>query len=287
MKYLEQKKALLADYASNFGINAVCFGMSGGVDSAVVGAMLAHFMKDPSFPIRKVVAIVAPIRTEGATNQDVARERALRVCQALGLESWVVDLTNTQRQYEQAMRLTPSTAMGDKRVWADGQILSITRTPIFYGVAAHLQAMGFRSVVAGTTNRSEGSYIGFYGKASDGMCDIQIISDLWKSQVYEVARFLGVPQEVIEETPRGDVWDGRVDEEMIGAPYPFLERYLEGRVDNPSAEEEGWAAAIERIHSSNAHKYLVGSPAVHFDVFPRYVEGGWGPHNTFTWTIGR
>ena len=292
--FLKSKVELLEDYFDQFGIEGVSFGMSGGVDSAVVAGILRHC---PS--LKRIIAVAAPISSKGATNQDVAARRAARQAKAFQMEVWNLDLTPAQFCYEGIMRCSPSNAEGEKRVWADGQILSIARTPLFYGVAAHLQAEGIRTLVVGTTNRSEGSYIGFYGKGSDGMNDIQPISDLWKSQVYAMAEYLGVIDEIINEKPRGDVWDSRCDEEMIGATYPQLEAYLEAKC-NPNVPDPGFglsayisriknmpgAEAIERLHKVNLHKYLVGSPAVHFDVLPRHVPGGWSATNSFTHVLG-
>lgn len=289
---LKAKVELLEDYFQQFGINAAVVGMSGGVDSAVVSAILCHC---PS--LKRVIAVAAPISSKGASNQDVAAERAIRQANAFKMEVWKLDLTPAQFCYEGIMRCSPSNAEGEKRVWADGQILSIARTPLFYGVAAHLQAEGFRALVAGTTNRSEGSYIGFYGKGSDGMNDIQPISDLWKSYVFAMAAYLGVIPDIINEKPRGDVWDSRCDEEMIGATYPQIETYLEAKckyetelkygVLNENPRNLPGAEAIESIHKVNLHKYLVGSPAVHFDVFPRHVPGGWSEMNSYTHTFGK
>lgn len=289
---LDSKVALLEDYFQQFGINGVVVGMSGGVDSAVVSGILRHC---PS--LKRVVAVAAPISSKGATNQDVAAERAIRQANAFQMEVWKLDLTPAQFCYEGIMRCSPSNAEGEKRVWADGQILSIARTPLFYGVAAHLQAEGFRTLVAGTTNRSEGSYIGFYGKGSDGMNDIQPISDLWKSQVFALAEYLGVIPEIINEKPRGDVWDSRCDEDMIGATYPEIEAYLEAKclyetpmkytVIGVNPRKMTCSIAIERLHKTNLHKYLVGSPAVHFDVLPRHVPGGWSSTNSYSHVLGK
>lgn len=285
---IQSKINIINDYFRQNGLSAAVVGMSGGVDSALVAALFGHAMQEHGSPLRRVVGVVAPIRTSGATTQDEAEERGVRCCKAAGIESWVIPLTEVQLGYERAMAGSPSQATGNRLTWANGQILSIARTPLFYGVAAHLQAEGYPSVVVGTTNRSEGSYIGFYGKASDGAVDLQAISDLWKSQVWHWACALNVPPDVIDATPRGDVWDGRADEEMIGAPYDFLERYLEAKVRSEaltlSAQERVWAGNIEALHQTNAHKYRVGSPAVHLDVCPRYVPGGWSAHNTLSWS---
>ncbi len=161
--------------------------------------------------------------------------------------------------------------------WSEGQCLSVVRTPALYGAAALLQAHGLRAVVVGTTNRDEGAYLGFFGKASDAMVDLQPISDLHKSEVRALALRLGVPAEVVDATPSGDVFDGRSDEAMIGAPYDVVEAVLRLRElgRDPTLAGHEATAAVDRLHAVNAHKYRVGSPAVHLDVMPRGVPGGW------------
>ncbi|MEZ4384885.1 MAG: hypothetical protein R3A79_26375, partial [Nannocystaceae bacterium] len=176
--------------------------------------------------------------------------------------------------------------------WSSGQLVSTIRTPALYYVTSLLTQEGTLAVLCGTTNRDEGSYLGFFGKASDGMVDLQPISDLHKSEVYALAERLGVPAEVREATPTGDTYDGRVDEAMIGAPYDFVELYtalLAAEAAHPGARRsltatwsEGargafdrWAAAVEALHRHNHHKYVAGAAAIHVDVYERHVPGGW------------
>src|SRR6185312_12253151 len=110
--------------------------------------------------------------------------------------------------------------------------------------------------------------------------DLQIISDIHKSEVYALAEYMGVPREIIDRKPMGDVWDGRCDEEMIGAPYWFLELYLRMKEEDMmwivrefSQEEQAifdrYSSAIEKLHEINAHKYQVGNPAHFLDSMTR------------------
>ena len=129
---------------------------------------------------------------------------------------------------------------------------------------------GTPGVVIGTTNRDEGSYLGYVGKASDGMVDVQLISDLHKSEVYTVARYLNLPQSILDAIPTGDMYDGRVDEEVFGASYDFAELYLSylclidtaKKIFNDNLSEEGkkqfdfYASHLENLHSYNKHKYV-------------------------------
>jgi len=276
---VRRKAEKINNYFSQSKLDAAVLGVSGGVDSAVVLALLRYAQKQPNSPLQKIVSLLLPIDTRGATEQELALQRGRNVVSCLGGECWEAPLGGVQKAYLEAMPHMSSTP------WSEGQLLSIVRTPALYFAAAQLQAHGFSSLVVGTTNRDEGAYLGFFGKASDGMVDLQPISDLHKSEVYQIARFLGVPQEVIEAPPSGNVFDGRIDEEMIGAPYWFVEMFLlakERGIDLKTqicTEEQEqyrvWEQALEQQHAKNAHKYRVGSPAIHFDVLPRAIPGGW------------
>jgi NAD+ synthetase len=266
-------------YFSDCGLDAAVVGVSGGIDSAVALALLSAARAVPGSPLRRVVGVLAPVGGRGATGQDRALRLGAVAISAAGAEAWRCDLTEAQSGYVAAFA-----EHSESTAWAEGQLLSVVRTPAFYYAAALLQAQGHRSLVVGTTNRDEGAWLGFFGKASDGMVDLQPISDLHKSEVIALARLLGVPDEIIAATPRGDVYDGREDEEMIGAPYWFVELFLllrsqeaspVGLTDTDQAIYDRFSAALWKLHHHNAHKYQVGSPAIHLDVYPRAVPGGW------------
>lgn len=270
----EAKVARLNRWFAEQRLDSAVVGVSGGIDSALVLALLRTAAKREGSPLRRVVALLLPIEGRGSTGQARATARGRAVAAALGAESWEAPLTSaldaTIRSLANASGLTFDS-------WAEGQCLSIVRTPALYGAAALLQSHGHRSIVVGTTNRDEGAYLGFFGKASDAMVDMQPISDLHKSEVRALARHLGVPAEIIDAIPSGDVHDGRADEEMIGASYDEVEavlRLLELERD-PRLAGEAAALAVSKHHTNNRHKYAAGNPAIHLDVMPRGVPGGW------------
>lgn len=285
---VEAKTTLLNAYLTESGLQACVVGVSGGVDSAVTLGLVCLASKQPGSPIRKVVAALMPLFvSDGATNQDIALARGREVAERFGVQPVTVDLSSGHGAVKSAVDAALGAAGGP---WASGQLVSYLRTPALYYLASLLTQQGFPSILLGTTNRDEGGYIGFFGKASDGMVDIQLISDLHKSEVVQVARHLGVPASVVDAIPTGDVFDGRTDEEMIGASYDFIELYtLYLALDSDAARsrlEGGWTedareqfealrARLEALHGYNTHKYLGGSPAIHLDAYERAVPGGW------------
>jgi len=283
-QYIDAKAERINDFFRTNKLDAAVLGLSGGIDSAITLALLIEARNRENSPIRKICPVIAPIHGPGVTGQMEALSRAVRLTYNYGIHSDTI-ITDLSRAYEAMCEVNENLTSP----WAKGQLASILRTPMFYGQAAALQDKGYRSIVVGTTNRDEGSYIGFFGKASDGMVDLQPIGDIHKSEVHLVALALNVTQEIMDVTPKGDVWDGRVDEEMIGSPYWFLELYLLGLEngehvldlisykDNLSAYTQmvKWVENIENLHRINAHKYAVGSPAHFIDVIPRKIPGGW------------
>jgi len=286
--YIKEKTFKINAFFRENNLDAAVFGVSGGVDSAVTMALLSKAQEDEDSPIKKIRGIVAPIFGDGVSDQEDASYKAIKLLEEFNCEHRYTDLTDA---YE-GMIQCKKEGLGEKEAWTNGQMASVLRTPMFYYQAAILQSMGYKSLVVGTTNRDEGAYIGFFGKASDAMVDLQPIADLHKSEVYKVAERLGVPEEIIKATPKGDVWDKRVDEAMIGAPYHFLEDYLllleflgerdvkieyfiKSVKDRFEDKELNWIANIEKIHKTNSHKYQVGMPSHFIDVLPRKIPEGW------------
>ena len=260
----------LARWFARAQLDTAVIGVSGGVDSALVLGLAC------AAGLRRVVALAMPIGGRGATRQEEAAARARVVAHALGAELWEAPLGDALAATIASLSRASGLAFD---AWAEGQCLSVVRTPALYGAVALLRAHGHRAVVVGTTNRDEGAYLGFFGKASDGMVDVQPISDLHKSEVRALARHLGVPADIVDAVPSGDVHDGRSDEQMIGASYDDIELVLRlkelGRDPRGAVDMAASYDAIERQHAVNRHKYAAGHPAVHLDVFPRGVPGGW------------
>lgn len=287
--YLSAKRKLLTTYFEQQGIKVALVAVSGGVDSAVVLGLLA------GIPSITTIAVTLPAHDEpGATRQDETVELARELGEAFNVHIYTLNIHDAIATIQDG--ITASTELKSTN-WSRGQSVAYTRTATLYSLTAAL-ADRYRTVLVGTTNKDEGSYLGYIGKASDGMVDIQPISDLHKSQVYEVATALNVPASVRNAVPTGDMFDGRTDEEVFGAPYDFVELYTSLKNEYPLARkglelmspddglfiefDDGdyeqflrYAEACEQLHLYNRHKYIGSSPAVHFDLVPFELNDGW------------
>jgi NAD+ synthetase len=285
--YIVRKCQLLNKYLKIFGLKSCLVGLSGGVDSATTIALIHKASAMPNSPIKKIVAVLLPVfSANGATNQDQAINRGKETAREYGIEPTIIDLTKVHSE----MKKTVDAAFNVIGVgWASGQLVSYIRTPAFYYITSLLSQIDFPGVYCGTTNRDEGAYLGFFGKASDGMVDIQLISDIHKSEVIEVAKILGVPITVINAVPSGDMYDGRPDEEVFGTTYDFVELYLhylsltaiqkksltERWTLNAKWQFKSLSERLEKLHNYNKHKYLIAAQSIHLDVYKRGVPGGW------------
>jgi NAD+ synthase (glutamine-hydrolysing) len=302
-RVVEAKVQLLNQYYRQAGLKSAVVAVSGGLDSAVVLGLVELASRADNSPIERIVAVTMPaLHNDGVTGQADAAELAHKVCRSFNVEPLTIRMDGIVDALTQGVENALGEPLESKARWCRGQVVSYARTPTYYYVTSVLAAQGQPGLIIGTTNLSEGGYLGYFGKASDGMVDVQLISDLYKSEVYKVAEFLGVPEEVLTRAPTGDMFDATTDEVVFGAPYDFVELYMEfmrghqrqmrddandyriyaiqktlggGERNAATAQWEEYAANLERMHAYNAHKYLGRSPAVHLDVLDCGVSGGW------------
>jgi NAD+ synthase len=113
-------------------------------------------------------------------------------------------------------------------------------------------ATSTNGLVVGTGNKAEDFGIGFFTKWGDGGVDISPIGDLYKSEVYAMAKELGIIKEILNAKPTDGLWnDGRTDEDQIGCTYDELEEVMEGTSANQKAIE-----IYNHFHNKNLHKIL-------------------------------
>lgn len=206
----------LKNYVQNTGVNGFVVGVSGGIDSALTSTLCAQTGC-------KTVLVEMPIHqaadqvSRGKEHIDYLTSRFTNCTRV------VVDLTPTYDQFFK--ELSHKTEM-DKSEEIKNLTLGNTRARLrmtaLYAVAG-IEGL----LVAGTGNKVEDFGVGFYTKYGDGGVDVSPIADLFKTEVYELAKYFGVNQNILTAPPTDGLWDdGRTDEDQIGATYAELEKAM-------------------------------------------------------------
>jgi NAD+ synthase len=228
------------------GARGFVFGLSGGLDSAVV-ARLCQAAAPAS-----VVGVLMPLHGDPRDEAD-----AMLVADHFQIPTIRVDLAPAYdrftRTLEDAMATLPAAQFPDPgHASADvkaslplANIKPRLRMTTLYFVANTLNYM-----VAGTGNRSELS-IGYFTKYGDGGVDLLPIGELLKSEVRAAARELGVPEPIVDRTPSAGLWAGQTDEAEMGFSYEELEKYLTNGAETVSP---ALAMRIERLIRASEHK---------------------------------
>lgn len=228
------------------GARGFAFGLSGGVDSAVV-ARLCQAAAPTS-----VVGVLMPCHSDPRDEAD-----AELIADHFRIPTIRVDLAPTYDRLAATLRDAllarpaerfPDGAHATEDLKARLPLANLK--PRMRMTAVYFVANTLNYLVAGTGNRSELS-IGYFTKYGDGGVDLLPLGELLKSEVREAARDLGVPEPVIEKAPSAGLWLGQTDEAEMGFTYAELENYL-----NTGAETVSPALAmrIERLIRTSEHK---------------------------------
>jgi NAD+ synthase len=194
------------------GLKKVVVGLSGGIDSAVV-AVLAHRAFGDN-----LLCVKMPSHYSSQSSLDDADE----LCTRFSLRSETRSIEPMLRAYE-----TPD--MSPLRV---GNLSARLRMVTLFDISAREAAL-----VLGTSNKSE-LMLGYGTLYGDLASALNPIGDLYKTEVFELARYLGVPSSIIDKPPSADLWAGQSDEEEIGYPYADLDRVLKRYVEERHTHDE-------------------------------------------------
>jgi NAD+ synthase len=226
--------AVLADFirdgVSTAGAAGVVVGLSGGVDSALAAALAARALGP-----ERVHAFLLPYRTSSPDS----RADAEAVARQLGLPRRTIDISPMVDAYFAAAE--PDADPGRR-----GNKMARERMSILFD-----QAKKLRALVLGTSNKTE-ILLGYSTVFGDNASSLNPLGDLFKSQVWQLAAHLGLPESVVAKRPSADLWPGQTDEGELGFDYGTADEVLHLLWDRGlrAAEvvELGYAAeVVERI----------------------------------------
>jgi NAD+ synthase len=237
----------LKTYAQDAKMDGFVIGISGGIDSAVTSALCAKTglnLLCVEMPIHQASSQVSrAINHIIWLKENFAGVEKIEVNLTPVFDSLIAALPKVEKEEERFMSLANTRAR-------------LRMTTLYYFAALN------KYLVAGTGNKVEDFGVGFYTKYGDGGVDLSPIADLMKSEVYEIARFLGINKEIIAAAPTDGLWgDDRTDEDQLGASYDELEWAMkmdEKGKSSPdfSGREKVVFDIYKKLNSANQHKML-------------------------------
>jgi len=223
---------------TKFDFSKVVVGLSGGVDSAT-----SCFLAERALGKQGVIAVLMPYKTSSPESTGDARA----VVEQLGIESTEVDITPQIDAYFDRFPDADRMRRGNK--------MARERMTILYDMSAK-----HRALVLGTSNKTE-FLLGYTTLWGDMACAINPLGDLYKTQVRQLARHLGVPDRIVKKAPSADLWTGQTDEGELGFSYEEVDRLLFAMIDERKPRRElgrefdpAFVERVARIVQSSQYK---------------------------------
>jgi len=206
---------------TNAGFSRALLGLSGGLDSALACTLAAE-----ALGAENVLALRMPYKTSSLDSMDHAQ----MVIDSLGVASMTFPITGmVDALFAQAP---------DANALRRGNAMARARMIVLYD-----QSEVWRGLVVGTGNKTE-ILLGYSTLYGDAACALNPLGDLYKTQVRQLARAMGVPQEILQKPPSADLWQGQTDEGELGFAYAEVDQLLVLLQDQQKTPEQCIAAGF-------------------------------------------
>ncbi|RQG92732.1 NAD+ synthase [Natrarchaeobius halalkaliphilus] len=244
-RHREHITGFVRDRVDAAGVDGAVLGLSGGIDSTLTAYLTAEALGSENLH-----GLVLPATVSGDENMSDAE----RVARDLEIS---YDVLEIEPVVDSLLAVYPE-AEGDRE--AVGNARARVRAVLNYLVANHE-----RRLVIGTGNRSEAA-VGYFTKYGDGAVDCHPIGNLYKKQVRQLARHVGVPADLATKTPTAELWADQTDEEEMGIGYDTLDSILATHIDGPLSVAATCRALevdaetveqVRRMHDRSEHKRTV------------------------------
>lgn len=256
MLNIDNRVKWLQDKVKAANAKGLAIAISGGIDSAVVAALAKK-----AFP-KEVLGVFLDIDSSTSS-----RRNYLRIINYLDIPEFSIDMKKSYdyliedlfviedkysslKNYEEyektgVSKKDDSMLKNPNIDQIKGNIKARLRMTAIY---AYAQQKNY--LVLETSNLSE-MLIGYYTKWGDGAGDLAPVTDLHKSEIYLLAKELGIPSRIIDTPPSADLWEGQTDENEMGFTYDDLENYYNGKNIDSKIKDK-----IEKLIKRNAHKKI-------------------------------
>lgn len=235
--------SFLKDEVTKAGLDRVTVGLSGGLDSAVVAVLCKEAFGD------KMSGIIMPSQF----SSDSSVEDAFELCNKFNIDYEVIEIAPMvnaflPRMNEDKLRI--------------GNFSARIRMSVLYDVSAR-----DRSLVVGTSNKSE-LLLGYGTIFGDIACAINPLGQMYKSDEFDFARYLGVTDAILNKKPSADLWDGQSDEEELGYSYNVMDDVLKRLVEEKKSKAQLLEIGIDEtlidmlIHRIKANEFKGKLPVI-------------------------
>ena len=187
----------------NKGFERAVLGLSGGLDSTTAAYLVCEALGPDN-----ILGLIMPYRTTSRTDIVDAKD----ISRKLGIKIKYINITDMVEPYFKKVNLKDKIRCGNK--------MARERMSILYD-----QSKGFNGLVIGTSNRTE-TLLGYGTIYGDIACAINPLGGLYKTEVIQLAKFLKVPNPIINKIPSAGLWKGQTDEGELGLKYKDVDRLL-------------------------------------------------------------
>ena len=223
----------LRDEIYRTGLRRAVVGLSGGIDSALACVLAAEALGPEN-----VLAVRMPYRTSSPNSL----AHAQLVIDHTGVQSETFEITGM------AQPLLDTLPAGQEK--RGGNIMARTRMIVLYDRSAATNAL-----VVGTGNKTE-ILLGYSTLYGDSASALNPLGDLYKTQIRQLARHVGVPQPIIDKAPSADLWAGQTDEDELGFTYARVDQLLYLLIDQRYQPSECAAAGFEPVFVSKVMQQI-------------------------------
>ncbi|MBS4534253.1 NAD(+) synthase [Clostridium sp. D2Q-14] len=225
-KWVNDLVEWLKDSVEDAGCKGIVLGLSGGIDSAVVAGLAKK-----AFP-NDTLGIIMPCHSNPQDEID-----GMLVAETLNLKTKRVDLEDT---FDTLVRELEDD--GENKLALSNIKPRLRMTTLYY------YAQKNKYLVSGTGNKSEFT-IGYFTKHGDSGVDLLPIVDFVKYEVKELAKYLGIPRDIITKAPSAGLWENQTDEHEMGFSYKDLDNYIETGEATQEIKEK-----IDKMNKNSEHK---------------------------------
>jgi len=226
-------------YFNRNNIKNAVIGLSGGIDSSVSAKLVADAIGKEN-----VRGLIMPLK--GLSSEENIQD-AVEFCTLNGIDYSLIYINDFLGEFE-------------KLKWKHNKIAQMNTASRIRAVILYNYANTHDALVIGTSNKTE-ILLGYFTKYGDGAVDIEVIGKLFKTEERELAKFLKIPDKIINKVPTAELYHGQTDEEELGISYDELDKILKLYVEGNSMlniiekgfEKEKVEKIIKRIEA-NEHK---------------------------------